>query len=86
MEKVIIGISGGVDSFVAALLLQQQGFEVIGVHLQLWKSETSSKQETEVEELCKTTEHPTLQTKWRRSFYSPSNKTIYQRLSYRYYS
>lgn len=53
MEKVIIGISGGVDSFVAALLLQQQGFEVIGVHLQLWKSETSSKQEAEVEELCK---------------------------------
>ena len=34
MEKVVVGLSGGVDSFVTALLLQQQDFEVIGVHLQ----------------------------------------------------
>ena len=45
MEKVVVGLSGGVDSFVTALLLQQQGFEVIGVHLQLWESRVGSSQE-----------------------------------------
>ncbi len=35
-EKVIVGMSGGVDSSVAALLLQQSGYEVVGVMLRLW--------------------------------------------------
>lgn len=35
-ERVLVAMSGGVDSSVAAALLHSQGFEVIGVHLQLW--------------------------------------------------
>lgn len=38
-QRVIVGMSGGVDSSVAALLLKQQGFDVIGVMLKLWSEE-----------------------------------------------
>ncbi|MBI1856176.1 MAG: tRNA 2-thiouridine(34) synthase MnmA [Chloroflexi bacterium] len=36
MTKVVIAMSGGVDSSVAAALLKQQGYEVIGMMLRLW--------------------------------------------------
>ena len=37
MERIVLGLSGGVDSSVAAYLLKKQGFEVVGVYMINWK-------------------------------------------------
>jgi len=49
-ERIVVGMSGGVDSSVAALLLKRQGFEVVGLFMKNWEDDDDD------DEYCSTRE------------------------------
>ena len=58
MERIVVGMSGGVDSSVAALLLKRQGYDVVGVFMKNWDERdengecTATRDWQDVQEVC----------------------------------
>ncbi len=67
-KKVVIGISGGVDSSVAANLLQNEGFEVVGVFLDFWENEKSNSGFRSAKKVSKFLNIPLLKVDARKEF------------------
>ena len=58
MTRIVVGMSGGVDSSVSALLLKRQGFDVVGVFMKNWEEQdengvcTAEEDWRDVQEVC----------------------------------
>ena len=75
MARIVVGMSGGVDSSVAALLLKREGHEVIGVFMKNWEEKdengvcTSEADWADVREVCETIGIPYYPVNFVREYY-----------------
>lgn len=74
MERVVVGMSGGVDSSVAAYLLKQQGFEVLGLFMKNWEETdpngvcTAEEDFADVRRVCQQLEIPYYSVNFSREY------------------
>ena len=74
-KTVVVGMSGGVDSSVAALLLKQQGYDVIGLFMNNWKETdengccTAEEDYTDVRRVCATIGIPYYTVDFSKEYY-----------------
>ena len=74
-ERVVVGMSGGVDSSVTAMLLKDAGYDVVGVFMQNWEEEdpqglcTAAQDWTDVQRVCDTLAIPCYAVSFAREYY-----------------
>ncbi|MBQ7867352.1 MAG: tRNA 2-thiouridine(34) synthase MnmA [Clostridia bacterium] len=75
MERIVIGMSGGVDSSVAALLLKEQGYDVVGVFMKNWEEKdengtcTAADDWNDVQDVCDTIGIPCYSVNFAKEYY-----------------
>lgn len=73
MAKVVVGVSGGVDSSVAAYLLKEQGHEVIGLFMVNWEEEsetcTAEQDYEDVKRVCNAIGIPYFSVNYAKEYY-----------------
>jgi len=67
-ERVAVAMSGGVDSSVAAALLKQAGYNVFGIHMQLWSGSDLAPGISDLEYTCQLLDIPLYQLDLEREF------------------
>ncbi|MDD3214075.1 MAG: tRNA 2-thiouridine(34) synthase MnmA [Eubacteriales bacterium] len=75
MERIVVGMSGGVDSSVAALLLKQQGYDVVGVFMKNWDEKdengvcTSTQDWQDVQDVCAVIDIPCYAVNFQKEYW-----------------
>lgn len=86
-KRVLLGMSGGVDSSVSAVLLQQQGYEVIGCTMKLWEQEEKEESTCcgstaiyDAKRVCDLIRNTTLYRKLQNRIQRKSSRQLYTRI------
>ena len=90
MKKVVVGLSGGVDSAVAAYLLKKQGYEVVGLFMRNWVEEgedgacTADEDFYDVRRVCSVLDIPYYGVDFSREYYDRVFKHFLEEYEKRY--